>query len=66
MLPDQRAGLGRSWRWLPRRVTLVVLAGDIAIVSLMVAWIGHPEVVIGTYVVVCLGAALFKRKLPGF
>jgi hypothetical protein len=46
-------------------VTLAILAGDIAIVSLMVAWIGRPAEVIGTYVVICLGAALFKRKLPG-
>lgn len=65
MLSDQSAEQGRFSRWLPRPVTLAILAGDVAIVCLLVAWIGHPAEVVGTYVVVCLGAALFKRRLPG-
>lgn len=65
MKPDQKPGPpGRSsWR-RPRRVTLVVLGVDIALVALMVACFGHPAVVIGTFVAVYLGAALFTRRLP--
>ena len=63
MKPDQKPEPGRtSWR-RPRRVALVILGVDIAFVALMVAYFGHPAVVIGTFVAVCVGAALFGRRL---